>query len=211
MELFIIFSNIYSEGGGLLDNIPRILPKNICAHLDANKWLIPPVFAWLAQNGNVKIEEMLRTFNCGVGFTLITSPADGPTVLECLQDSGETAWVIGKLNERSEHEEPVKVDNFKDALNTVMNDEYAKCSKRPRIVNGGKVRLRVGVLISGSGTNLQALIDQSLSAKSNAKIALVISNVPGVRGLERATAAGIKSKVFIYSIYYQHHLLAYYI
>ena len=181
----------------MIDNIPRVLPHFASVHLDAHKWTIPEVFKWLARNGNVDSDEMLRTFNCGIGFVLIVDSNDVPDVLWSLKEAGETAWNIGTVETRSENQDAVTVKSFKNSLVTFKDDV---------ITNGSMLRvnkrLPVGVLISGSGTNLQALIDQSLKADSKAEIRLVISNVPGVKGLERATSAGIKSKVCFYENLY---------
>ena len=57
-------------GGGLVENVPRVLPENLCARIDLSSWQLPPVFSWLQQAGNVEQLEMLRTFNCGVGMVL---------------------------------------------------------------------------------------------------------------------------------------------
>ena len=174
----------------MIENIPRVLPHFALVHLDANKWTIPPIFKWLSKSGNVDANEMLRTFNCGIGFVLITDSNDVSDVLSSLKEAGETAWDIGTVETRSENEEPVKVDGFRSSLETFTDGSISNTGN----INGSK-RLPVGVLISGSGTNLQALIDQSLKPDSRAEIRLVISNVPGVKGLERAAAAGIKCKV----------------
>ena len=174
----------------MIDNLPRVLPRSASAHLDATKWTIPPIFKWLAKSGNVETKEMLRTFNCGVGFVLITSSKDAPSVMLSLEQAGETAWNIGVVKKRSESKEQIKVEGFKSALESF--EDYG-------VIDVDEVKnvrcLRVGVLISGSGTNLQALIDQSLKPESKARICLVISNVPGVKGIERAESAGIKCKV----------------
>ena len=87
-------------GGGLLENIPRVLPDNCCAVLDTNSWQWPTIFQQLQQQGNVTNKEMLRTFNCGVGMVVII-PQD--RVLACidgLNRSGETAWQIGEIIQR---------------------------------------------------------------------------------------------------------------
>ena len=84
-------------GGGLLENIPRVLPEMCCAKLDAKSWNMPEVFKWLQQEGNVQQNEMYRTFNCGVGMVLAVSQNDVRSTLELLQNEGEEAFVIGKI------------------------------------------------------------------------------------------------------------------
>ena len=84
-------------GGGLLENIPRVLPAGMCAMIDTGTWCMPPIFNWIQQKGNVDTREMFRTFNCGVGMVVCVNATDQNMVLECLAKSGETAWIIGKI------------------------------------------------------------------------------------------------------------------
>lgn len=96
-------------GGGLLENIPRVLPKHTQANLDINSWELPPVFQWLQESGNVIDEEMYRTFNCGVGMVLSIKSEDTNIALEKLQELGERAWVIGSISESSESDPSVVI------------------------------------------------------------------------------------------------------
>ncbi len=82
-------------GGGLLENVPRVLPEGCHAEIDAGSWDYPPLFERLQQGGNVAPEEMARTFNCGIGMVAIVADGDVDTILSRLADSGETAMVIG--------------------------------------------------------------------------------------------------------------------
>lgn len=82
-------------GGGLLENIPRVLPKSLAVHLDASNWKIPAVFPWLAAAGGVNEFEMLRTFNCGVGGILVIKKEDANEVLAHLNTSA--ASLIGNV------------------------------------------------------------------------------------------------------------------
>jgi phosphoribosylformylglycinamidine cyclo-ligase len=84
-------------GGGLTDNIPRILPKTLDAALNLASWRPLPIFQLIQQAGNVAPDEMLRTFNMGVGMVLIVSPADEAGALSHLKRQGETAWTIGSV------------------------------------------------------------------------------------------------------------------
>ncbi len=88
-------------GGGLLENIPRVLPENTHAIIDAKSWSFPPVFEWLQQNGNVEQNEMYRTFNCGVGMVIIVNNNDANTVLKELKDNGTNAWLLGNIESSS--------------------------------------------------------------------------------------------------------------
>lgn len=96
-------------GGGLLENIPRVLPDNAKAVIDINSWQMPAVFNWLQEQGNVDSREMYRTFNCGVGM-IIAVPADkADEALKMLAESGEDAWVIGQIEAAAEGEEQVEL------------------------------------------------------------------------------------------------------
>jgi len=91
-------------GGGLVENLPRVLPDQLSARIDLSSWQPDPVFDWLQQTGNVVQREMLRTFNCGVGMILAVDARIADQVVDKLQTLGETAWVIGDVVERSDQE-----------------------------------------------------------------------------------------------------------
>ncbi len=84
-------------GGGLIENPPRAIAEGLEAEFDWNAWPLPPVFAWLQEQGGVADHELRRTFNCGVGLILIVAPEDAPDVLEGLLAAGEDAFVCGQL------------------------------------------------------------------------------------------------------------------
>jgi phosphoribosylformylglycinamidine cyclo-ligase len=86
-------------GGGLLENIPRVLPAGCGAELDGSAWTAPPVFGWLQQQGNIADEEMARTFNCGIGMVVIVGPADAADTVQAFTEQGETAMEIGRVVE----------------------------------------------------------------------------------------------------------------
>jgi phosphoribosylformylglycinamidine cyclo-ligase len=86
-------------GGGLLENIPRVLPEGLRAHIDAGAWPQPRLMAFLQAQGNIEPEEMARTFNCGVGMAVIVSPEDANDVAQALEQAGETAFPIGRVEE----------------------------------------------------------------------------------------------------------------
>ena len=94
-------------GGGLLENLPRVLPKHTQAVVDTQSWQWPAVFTWLQENGNVETEEMYRTFNCGVGMVLCVSSDDAEKTLQILNDAGENAWIVGSIEPSSEAEPKV--------------------------------------------------------------------------------------------------------
>lgn len=89
-------------GGGLTENLPRVLPHHTCAVIDTQSWQQPVVFDWLQQQGNIKREDMLVTFNCGVGMVLCVSPDDVKQTLSILTQQGEQAWVIGSIKSASD-------------------------------------------------------------------------------------------------------------
>jgi phosphoribosylformylglycinamidine cyclo-ligase len=96
-------------GGGLLDNVPRILPEHLRAILERGSWTPPPLFAWLQRNGNVTETEMLRVFNCGIGMVVIVAEHDAGKASELLRSAGETVWRIGTVRARAPGEEQTVV------------------------------------------------------------------------------------------------------
>jgi phosphoribosylformylglycinamidine cyclo-ligase len=86
-------------GGGLLENIPRILPANLHAHVNADAWEQPRLMAFLQAQGNIEPEEMARTFNCGIGMAVVVAEADVAAVTEALGAAGETVHRIGHIAE----------------------------------------------------------------------------------------------------------------
>jgi phosphoribosylformylglycinamidine cyclo-ligase len=89
-------------GGGLTENIPRVLPKGTEAQLDAARWQLPPVFGWLRDLGAIEPHELVRTFNCGIGMVAVVAAADADMVVAALNAANETAFVIGKIVPRPE-------------------------------------------------------------------------------------------------------------
>lgn len=84
-------------GGGLLENVPRVLPKGLHAHIDADSWEQPRLMAFLQAQGHIEPGEMARTFNCGVGMVLAVAPEDAGSVASDLAAAGETVFQIGKV------------------------------------------------------------------------------------------------------------------
>jgi phosphoribosylformylglycinamidine cyclo-ligase len=87
-------------GGGLTENIPRVLPAKTSARLERSRWPMPPIFAWLQRQGGIEDAEMARTFNCGIGMALVVAKADAPRALGILGDLGVAAFEIGSIVER---------------------------------------------------------------------------------------------------------------
>ncbi len=84
-------------GGGLPENLPRVLPDNTMAEIDSSRWEWPPIFKWLQQNGAVETFEMYRTFNCGIGMVLVVAAEEADKTVALLNQFGESATVIGKI------------------------------------------------------------------------------------------------------------------
>ena len=84
-------------GGGLLENLPRVMPENTSAHINAASWTAPAVFNWLQEKGNIKQEEMYRTFNCGLGMVLAVDSNDVDAALAQLASDNTEAMVIGQI------------------------------------------------------------------------------------------------------------------
>jgi len=86
-------------GGGLTENLPRVLPVGLDAKIDLSSWAFPDIFLWLQQQGNVSQADMLTTFNCGIGMIVCVAEVDQQATLDALKATGETAFVIGELFE----------------------------------------------------------------------------------------------------------------
>ena len=91
-------------GGGLVDNVPRVLPEHLTAELDRKAWTWSPLFQWLQRAGNVADDEMHRVFNCGIGMVVVVAAADAERALAELRAAGETASVIGQIRARKDGE-----------------------------------------------------------------------------------------------------------
>ena len=84
-------------GGGLSENLPRILPAGLAAHVDLATWKAPAVFGWLQHTANLDDAEMLRTFNCGIGLAIVAARTEADAVLAALREAGETPLAIGEI------------------------------------------------------------------------------------------------------------------
>ena len=151
-------------GGGLPGNLPRVLPEGLGARVDERRWQAPAVFDWLAGLG-VERDEMRRVFNGGLGYVAVVPAGRGAAALAACE-ARRLRGVAGRRDR----------------------------ARRGRRVPGGASEVRLGVLVSGSGSNLQALIER-VHGRS-ATIAGVCSSNDEAYALERARAAGIESAVF---------------
>jgi phosphoribosylaminoimidazole synthetase len=84
-------------GGGIIENVPRMLPEHLAAEIDLSLWPLPPIFKWLKQAGNVASTEFGRTWNTGLGFVIVVSQGNREKVIDELKVEGENAFVVGKL------------------------------------------------------------------------------------------------------------------
>jgi phosphoribosylformylglycinamidine cyclo-ligase len=89
-------------GGGLIDNLPRVLPLGLAAEIDAAAWPLPAVFRWVKQAGGISSAEMARTFNCGLGMMIVVAPERVADLTSVLQDAGERVWRVGRLVPRGD-------------------------------------------------------------------------------------------------------------
>jgi len=91
-------------GGGLVENLPRIMPDALSARIERSSWPLPPLFGWLQRAGNIADAEMLRVFNCGIGMVAVVAADDADAAMESLRGSGETVWRIGTVRLRAARE-----------------------------------------------------------------------------------------------------------
>ncbi len=87
-------------GGGLVENVPRMLPAPVKAVIERSSWRMPPLFQWLQREGNVADEEMLRVFNCGIGMVVVVGAQDADDAVKFLTAQGETVHRIGAVKAR---------------------------------------------------------------------------------------------------------------
>jgi len=97
MQAMTVKGLAHITGGGLLENVPRILSEDLCAVINRTAWDMPPVFQWLQEAGKVDEKEMYRTFNCGIGMVLVVDNADVERAIAFLADQGETVYHLGAI------------------------------------------------------------------------------------------------------------------
>lgn len=110
LKQFTIKGMAHITGGGISENVPRILPENTVAAIDSQSWPLPKLFQWLQQAGNVEIQEMYRTFNCGIGMVLVVKAEDADAIQKFLQQQGETVYQIGRIRSRQGEEHQTQVN-----------------------------------------------------------------------------------------------------
>ncbi|VDM49392.1 unnamed protein product [Toxocara canis] len=181
----LVLGVAHITGGGLKENVNRILPDNVKAVIDCLSWQIDEIFEWLQSVGPVEPSEMMRTFNCGLGMVFVTARQNVDAVMRLLNENGERSFIIGKTEKRSKGEDHVQLVN----LHKCFHGKY----KRYSLLSTKKVN--VAILISGAGSNMKRLIESSLKPVSKCQIAVVISNVASAKGIETARSMGIRTKV----------------
>ena len=97
IDRFELHALAHITGGGLLENLPRVLPADTCGVIDTGSWRMPAVFDWLQRTGNIGTMEMYRTFNCGIGMVVVASGNDSGPILQALRDKGAEAWPVGRI------------------------------------------------------------------------------------------------------------------
>lgn len=101
LKLGTIKGLAHITGGGLVENLPRVLPDGISAKIDLSSWDKPPIFEWLRSSANIKSIEMLRTFNSGIGMAIVVAEENAEPLKKCLEEMGETLFTIGTTHATS--------------------------------------------------------------------------------------------------------------
>ncbi len=101
-------------GGGLPENLPRVLPEGLGAEIDLAAWTPPPAFAWLAETGGIPAKEMLRTFNCGIGMVVVAAADKAEELTAVLQDAGERVYAIGQILPQQAESPRVQFRNLRE-------------------------------------------------------------------------------------------------
>jgi phosphoribosylformylglycinamidine cyclo-ligase len=109
MQLLTVKGMAHITGGGITENVPRVLPSNVVADIDSKTWQMPKLFDWLREGGNVEAQEMFRTFNCGIGMVVIVAASDADAAVKHLQTAGETVSRIGVIRARNGDEHQTQV------------------------------------------------------------------------------------------------------
>ncbi len=109
MQSMTIKGMAHITGGGITENVPRVLPCNVVAAIDSHAWQMPKLFHWLQDQGNVAQQEMYRTFNCGIGMIVVVAKENAAAAIAQLNAAGETATTIGVIRARNGDEHQTQV------------------------------------------------------------------------------------------------------
>ncbi len=110
LETGAVTALAHVTGGGLVENLPRVLPEGLAAVIDTKAWPVPEVFSWLARDGGVPAGEMIRTFNCGIGMAVVAKAERGAEVEQALAGAGEQVYRIGRIEAQSEPGQRVRFE-----------------------------------------------------------------------------------------------------
>ncbi len=102
MDAMEVKGMVHITGGGLVENVPRVLQDNLTAVLHRDAWAMPPLFTWLQQHGGVADAEMHRVFNCGIGMAVIVAKENADAAIAQLTAAGESVTRIGEIRERAQ-------------------------------------------------------------------------------------------------------------
>ena len=102
-------------GGGLWENVPRVLPEGVSAEIDCSAWELPPVFQWLKDAGNLKPMDLATTLNTGIGMVVICKPTLRHALKASFEESGERVFEIGKIKKRNASDQNIVFKNIDDA------------------------------------------------------------------------------------------------
>jgi phosphoribosylamine--glycine ligase/phosphoribosylaminoimidazole synthetase len=185
--------------GGLLKSIPRVLPAELSAELDAESWELPPVFKWLAATGKIPSQELATTFNCGIGMVLVVAAELVDDAMKMLKEHQEEAHRIGVLKARAPDADAVTIESaescwlmlpelgvslpFPSVLSSLHDVQVMKSTKTAVLVGPGVV------------SPLQALVKAATEPGFPADIAAVLSLDDNSKSLERCQAEGIVTRV----------------
>ncbi len=109
LQQYPIKGMAHITGGGITENVPRVLPDNTVAQINADAWALPKLFQWLQQAGNVASQEMYRTFNCGIGMVLIVAAEQAESITALLREQGETVYPLGHIRSRQGDEHQTQI------------------------------------------------------------------------------------------------------
>jgi len=104
LEKYQVNSMSHITGGGLLENLPRSIPKNLSAEINSDSWQMPAIFEWLKNEGNILQQDMYRIFNCGIGLVLIVNEEDVDSISKEITSNNFNSFVIGKIIEKNQQE-----------------------------------------------------------------------------------------------------------
>ena len=102
LNAYSINSLSHITGGGLTENLPRSIPKDLCANIKKSSWELPNEFKWLKKNGGIGDDDMFRIFNCGIGMVLIVNKEEAPSIMDCIKSDGYDCYKIGYIESKTD-------------------------------------------------------------------------------------------------------------